>query len=79
VNEAAKRVSMRDPLKKHFVDGRPNIRSVMDDALREVNPSETVAVGACGPSGWVNEVRKVVVENIKGQGPSVSIFCEQFG
>jgi hypothetical protein len=75
---ARKRISMRDPLKRHIVQGRPSVRSVMAEALSGAGKLETIAVGACGPPGWVNEVRRVVTENIKCQGPSVSLFCEEF-
>jgi hypothetical protein len=78
-NEAEARKLRQDPLKKYYVYGRPSIPALMKEALREAHYLETVAVGACGPLGWVNEVRKVVAESIESHGPSVSVFCEEFG
>ena len=77
--DAEKRLSERDPLKKFYVKGRPNIKDIITDVTKNAQEYETVAVAACGVIKWTDEVRSVVADCIASKGPSISLFCEEFG
>jgi predicted ferric reductase len=77
--DAEKHMSQRDPLKRFYVSGRPKIRDLITDVTRTAQEYETVAVAACGVVQWTDEVRTVVADCMAGPGPSISLFCEEFG
>lgn len=69
----------RDPLKRHLFYGRPDIPALIADVIRDSGDLETIGVGACGVKALTDEVRKVVADSIESRGPSLSLFCEEFG
>ncbi|KAI9889439.1 MAG: hypothetical protein M1814_005302 [Vezdaea aestivalis] len=73
------RRSLRDPLKRFFVYGRPSIPHLIADVVMHSDLLETIGVAACGVTKWTDEARKVVADSMQTRGPSMSLFCEEFG
>jgi hypothetical protein len=59
--------------------GRPNIETLVREAIMSLDKDKRVLVGACGPTGLVESVRNTVAECVSVEGPSVELHCEQFG
>ncbi|KAI9684513.1 MAG: hypothetical protein M1829_002323 [Trizodia sp. TS-e1964] len=69
----------RDALTRFYVYGRPDVAAIIANTVSGSSDKETIAVGACGVRAMTNEVRKVVADSIEVRGPSISLFCEEFG
>ncbi|RKF64338.1 Ferric/cupric reductase transmembrane component 2 [Erysiphe neolycopersici] len=59
--------------------GRPNINSQISQAVNTSSTTERIAIVACGPVAMMVNIRRVVAENIRPEGPSLQLFSEQFG
>jgi hypothetical protein len=59
--------------------GRPDVASLIRDAVRTTPRNQRVLVAACGPDGLMRVVRDTTAKLIVGDGPAVELHCEQFG
>jgi len=59
--------------------GRPDVRKIIQDAIGSCAKNERLIVAACGPDSIMAVTRQTVVDNIKSDGPSIELHCEQFG
>ncbi|KAJ8123536.1 hypothetical protein ONZ43_g542 [Nemania bipapillata] len=59
--------------------GRPDIETMVREAIMSVPKDKRVLVAACGPTGLVDTVRNTTASCIQVNGPSVELHCEQFG
>ncbi len=59
--------------------GRPDVGSLVRDAVSTTPPNQRVLVAACGPDGLMRVVRDTTARLIRGDGPAVELHCEQFG
>lgn len=59
--------------------GRPDISSLISQAVNISSTTERIAIVACGPNAMMVNVRRLVSENIRPEGPSLQLFSEQFG
>lgn len=59
--------------------GRPDLASVIRNAVTTTPSNQRVLVAACGPDGLMNFVRDHTAKLIRGDGPGVELHCEQFG
>jgi hypothetical protein len=62
-----------------ILHGRPDIEKLVRDLVANARESDRIAIGACGPDGLMSDVRKVAAESIRMKGPSIELYCEQFG
>ncbi|KAI9801891.1 MAG: hypothetical protein M1833_002205 [Piccolia ochrophora] len=69
----------RDGLARFYVAGRPDIPGIISSAIETAADDDTIAVGACGVTAMTDEVRATVADRINARGPSLSVFCEEFG
>lgn len=78
-NESTKgSTSTLDGLNLPIVYGRPDIETLVREAIMSVGKNERVLVAACGPMGLVDNVRNTTANCISVDGPSVELHCEQF-
>ncbi|KAI9653334.1 MAG: hypothetical protein M1829_001319, partial [Trizodia sp. TS-e1964] len=68
-----------DALSQFYFYGRPDIAGIISNTVKSSSRKETIAVGACGVRVMTAEVRMVVADNMDVHGPSMSLFCEEFG
>ena len=59
--------------------GRPDITAIITDTVTKADRYDRIAVAACGPNSIIQVARKSVAKNIKVDGPSLELHCEQFG
>lgn len=59
--------------------GRPDINSQISHAVNTSSITDRIAIVACGPDAMMVNIRRVVAENIRPEGPSLQLFSEQFG
>jgi hypothetical protein len=59
--------------------GRPDVASIIREAVKKAEKSDRIAVAACGPDSLMQITRRTVADCIKVDGPSVELFLEQFG
>lgn len=75
-----------------LLQGRPDIATIIRDVINESQNDETVAIGACGTTAMLGNVRRAACEGMRTRGegrrksgrkgmgaPSTSLFCEEFG
>lgn len=62
-----------------LINGRPDVRLLIDEFIGRAGNDERVAIAACGPNGLMTTVRNATAGAIKVKGPSVGLHCEQFG
>jgi hypothetical protein len=67
------------PLLSINKSGRPDIAAIITDIVSKADSYDRIAVVACGPDGMVHVARKTVAKNIWVDGPSLELYCEQFG
>jgi len=60
-------------------EGRPDIAAIITDIVSNADQHDRIAVAACGPDGMTQVARQTVAKNIKVDGPSLELHCEQFG
>ena len=46
--------------------------------MENADRHDNVAVAACGPDGLMQVTRRAVADNIRVDGPSLELYCEQF-
>jgi hypothetical protein len=63
----------------HIKAGRPDVASLIRDAVNSTPQDQRVLVAACGPAGLMRVVRNTTASLIRGDGPGVELHCEQFG
>ena len=57
--------------------GRPNIDSLIKSATVSSGPcDDRTIVGACGPRGLMDTVRKTVHNDMRSSGPPMSLYTE---
>lgn len=59
--------------------GRPDISSTIRSVVSDTAEEERTIVAACGPVGFMKDVRDVVGDLVVYSGRSVAFHCEQFG
>ncbi|KAK3682147.1 ferric reductase NAD binding domain-containing protein [Podospora appendiculata] len=59
--------------------GRPDVASLIRDAVKTTPSNQRVLVAACGPDGLMHVVRQTTAQLITSDGPGVELHCEQFG
>lgn len=59
--------------------GRPDLQSLIREAVQSVDKSKRVLVAACGPDSLMRVVRNTTASLITSGGPSIELHCEQFG
>lgn len=59
--------------------GRPDVGTLIRNAVSTTPPNQRVLVAACGPDGLMRVVRDTTAKLIRGDGPAVELHCEQFG
>ncbi|EWC47483.1 hypothetical protein DRE_00451 [Drechslerella stenobrocha 248] len=64
---------------EYFEYGRPDLGSIVKEAVRNARQNDLVAVGACGPTELMRRARNAAADVITPGGPSISLHCEQFG
>jgi predicted ferric reductase len=57
---------------------RPDILAIVQETISSASKDETVAIGACGPTGLINSSRNATAKNIRPGGPRVELHCEDF-
>ncbi len=62
-----------------FKVGRPDVATLIREAVARATNDQRVLVAACGPTGLMHTVRQTTASLIKGTGPAVELHCEQFG
>ena len=69
-----------NPVHGHvFKVGRPDVATLIQEAVARATNDQRVLVAACGPDGLMHVVRQTTAALIKGRGPAVELHCEQFG
>lgn len=58
--------------------GRPDVVKIIDDAVAQADPKDRIAVAVCGPEGLMKVARQTVARNIKPEGPSLELQCEEY-
>ena len=59
--------------------GRPEMATLIRQAVEGTPSNQRVLVAACGPDGLMRVVRDTTARLIQGDGPGVELHCEQFG
>ncbi|KAK3342994.1 ferric reductase NAD binding domain-containing protein [Neurospora tetraspora] len=59
--------------------GRPDMATLIRQAVVGTPSNQRVLVAACGPDGLMRVVRDTTARLIQGDGPGVELHCEQFG
>lgn len=65
--------------KLSIVAGRPSISNLITSLAESADSNDRIAVAACGPESMMSVTRKTVAKCISPNGPSMELFCEQFG
>ncbi|RKF80994.1 Ferric reductase transmembrane component 4 [Golovinomyces cichoracearum] len=68
-----------DKISPKIISGRPNLNSIISQAVNTASTAERIAIVACGPSDMISNVREITARNIHPKGPSLQLFSEQFG
>ncbi|TQS37097.1 hypothetical protein Golomagni_02440 [Golovinomyces magnicellulatus] len=68
-----------DKISPKINSGRPNLNSIISQAVNTASTAERIAIVACGPSVMMSNVREITARNIHPKGPSLQLFSEQFG
>lgn len=63
----------------HIHQGRPDIPSLIRNAVQQIASQERIIIAACGPGSLIKSVRAASAECISHGGPSIELHCEQFG
>jgi hypothetical protein len=58
---------------------RPDIETLIKNVVASAGDDERIAIAACGPDSLMWEVRRTATNAIKVKGPSIELYCEQFG
>ncbi|KAF7186031.1 Ferric/cupric reductase transmembrane component 1 [Pseudocercospora fuligena] len=58
--------------------GRPDVRTLVSNAMEGLSEDDRVLVAACGPEGLLNDVRKAVAVSRVAKAPSIEMFLEEF-
>ncbi|KAK6354562.1 hypothetical protein TWF696_003704 [Orbilia brochopaga] len=67
-------------LEDHYFEyGRPDLTSIVKEAVRNADENDLIAVGACGPTELMRCARNAAAGVVTIGGPSISLHCEQFG
>jgi hypothetical protein len=59
--------------------GRPNVPSIIREAIANTPRKERVLVMGCGPKMLMREIRDTTASCIRPRGPCVELHTEQFG
>ena len=66
-------------LNLHIQSGRPDIARCIKEVVESAGNEDRIAVVACGPEDMMRVTRTTVSRCIAVGGPSLELFCEQFG
>jgi len=68
------------PRRQHrMTAGRPDVATLIREAVRGVPRNQRVLVASCGPQSLMTIVRDTTATLVRGDGPAVELHCEQFG
>lgn len=56
--------------------GRPDVTTVVREAVSSMAPSQRVLVAACGPTEMIKTVRNAAAKSIRNSRASVELHCE---
>lgn len=59
--------------------GRPDLASLIREAVNTTPPNQRVLVAGCGPDALMRVIRDTTAKLIRTDGPAVELHCEQFG
>lgn len=59
--------------------GRPDLASLIREAVNTTPPNQRVLVAGCGPDTLMRVIRDTTAKLIRTDGPAVELHCEQFG
>lgn len=62
-----------------IASGRPHITQFINQTVEKADINDRIIVTACGPDSLMQTARKTVAGCIKADGPSLELYCEQFG
>jgi len=79
VEKQSELVKISTPPSLTIQAGRPEVSKIIQDAIGSCAKHERIIIAACGPDSIMAVTRQTVVDNIKSDGPSVELHCEQFG
>ena len=63
----------------NILSGRPDVKAQIQDIVSKADKVDRIAIAACGPDGMMTTVRKTAAACVKINGPSIELYCEQFG
>jgi hypothetical protein len=68
------------PRRQHSMTaGRPDVATLIREAVRGVPRNQRVLVASCGPQSLMTIVRDTTASLVRADGPAVELHCEQFG
>lgn len=76
---AAKISINRASLPPYAVTGRPDVPAAIRRVASECEPTQSVLVAACGPTGLADSVKDAVKECTSVDGPALELHLEAFG
>lgn len=59
--------------------GRPDVATLIREAVKPLDKEKRVLIAACGPDGLMKVVRNTTASLISADGPALELHCEQFG
>ncbi|KAK4211104.1 ferric reductase NAD binding domain-containing protein [Rhypophila decipiens] len=59
--------------------GRPDLATLIREAVSTTPPNQRVLVAGCGPDPLMRVIRDTTARLIRTDGPAVELHCEQFG
>lgn len=62
-----------------MTNGRPDVATLIREAVRVVPRNRRVLVASCGPQSLMTVVRDTAAGLVRADGPAVELHCEQFG
>ena len=62
-----------------IISGRPDLRALIKSIVAAAEPTDRIAIAACGPQALMKDVRNAAASEVRISGPSVELHSEQFG
>lgn len=68
------------PRRQHrMTAGRPDLGTLIREAVQSTPRNQRVLVASCGPQSLMTVVRNTTASLVRADGPAVELHCEQFG
>lgn len=68
------------PRRQHrMTAGRPDVGTLIREAVEGTPRNQRVLVASCGPQSLMTVVRDTTASLVRADGPTVELHCEQFG